>query len=362
MAIARINRDLLQTFVPLNSLSSERLDYLLEGQEIETLPAGTEICRRNESDGSTIYLLSGVVTLEGEGGVAQTLDAGDLEASHALAPEQPRQYTVRARTQVNVLRFDSKRLDRVLAWDQSTESLEKALVALQPAGESSDWISRLLQSRLFYRLPPANVVDLFKRLKPEPVAAGQRIIRRGDEADCCYMIKSGIAEVTIPGDRGPVTLALLEQGQYFGEEGLLLEGTRNADITMSSDGVLMRLDKADFDTLLKAPSLALLDFATAMEQVRRGEAQWLDVRLAEEQERGVLKGAFCLPLQSLRVKSRMLPRTKRYIAYCDTGRRSAAAAFLLGVMGYDTHILDGGLWALMRAERDIYLTKPGHPD
>ncbi|MES2917213.1 MAG: cyclic nucleotide-binding domain-containing protein [Pseudomonadota bacterium] len=358
MAIARINRDLLQTFVPLNSLSAERLDYLLEGQDIETLPAGTEICRRNEADGYTIYLLSGAVTLEGETGGVQTLDAGDLEASYALAPEQPRQCTVRASTSVNVLRFQSNRLDRVLAWDQSTESLEKALAALQP-GESSAWISRLLQSRLFYRLPPGNVVDLFKRLQPEPVVAGQHIIRRGDEADCCYIIKSGSAEVTVPGDHGPVTLALLELGQYFGEEGLLIEGTRNADITMTTDGVLMRLDKADFDTLLKAPSLALVDFAAAMEMVRKREAQWLDVRLAEEQERGVLKGALCMPLQALRVKSRLLPRGGRYIVYCDTGRRSAAAAFLLGVMGYDTQILEGGLWALMRAERDIYLAKPG---
>ncbi|HEX4869943.1 MAG TPA: cyclic nucleotide-binding domain-containing protein [Moraxellaceae bacterium] len=361
MAVARINRDLLQTFVPLNALSAERLDYLLEGQQLETLAPGTEICRRGESDGYTVYLLSGSVTLEGEGGSVQALDASDLEASHALAPEQPRQATVRARTAVNILRFESKRLDRVLAWDQSTESLQKELAALHP-GENSDWIARLLQSRLFYRLPPANVVDLFKRLKAQPVAAGEVIIRRGDEADCCYIIKSGVAEVTIPGDSGPVTLALLEKGQYFGEEGLLIEGTRNADITMNTDGVLMRLDKADFDTLLKAPSLAMVDFTAAMTAVEQGEAQWLDVRLAEEQERGVLTGAVCLPLQALRVKSRLLPKERRYVVYCDTGRRSAAAAFLLGVMGYDTQILEGGLWSLMRAERDRYLVRPGGGD
>ena len=184
-------------------------------------------------------------------------------------------------------------------------------------------------------------------------------VRRGDEADCCYIIKEGIAEVTIPGSAGPVTLALLEKGQYFGEEGLLIEGTRNADITMNTNGVLMRLDKADFDTLLKAPSLAMVDFSTAMADVESGKAQWIDVRLADEQERGVLKGAVCLPLQALRVKSRMLPKDRRYIVYCDTGRRSAAAAFLLGVLGYDTQILEGGLWSLMRAERDRYLVRPG---
>lgn len=350
----RINRTLLQTFVPLSSLSEERLDYLLEGQEIEALPAGTEICRRNESDGRTIYLLSGALDIESETGAVSTLDAGDIEAAHAVAPEQPRQSTVRARTAVNILRFDSKRLDRVLAWDQSTETLQKALAALSP-GEDSEWIGRLLQSRLFYRLPPPNVVELFKRLKPEPVKRGQRILQRGDQAESCYFIKQGVAEVSLPGDAGPVTLALLEKGQYFGEEGLLIEGTRNADVAMVSDGLLMRLDKTDFDVLLKAPSLALVDFAGALGRVEEGKAQWLDVRLADEQERGVLKSALCLPLQSLRVKSRLLPKEQRYIVYCDTGRRSAAAAFLLGVLGYDTEVLEGGLWSLMPSERDRFL-------
>jgi CRP-like cAMP-binding protein len=354
MAHTRINRDLLMTFVPLNSLSSERLDYLLEGQQVESLPEGTELCRRNESDGLTFYLLSGAVTLENEGGVFQTLDAVDPAASYAIAPEQPRVATVRAKTPVNVLRLDSRRLDNVLAWDQSSDTLERTLAALHP-DESNEWIARLLQSRFFYRLPPSNVVELFKRLKPEPVTRGQRILKQGDESECCYFIKEGVAEVSIPGESGPMTLALLEKGQYFGEQGLLIEGPRNADVTMSSDGMLMRLDKEDFDVLLKSPTLALVDFASAMRQVQGGEARWLDVRLAEEQERGVLPGAVCLPLQALRIKSRLLPKEGRYIIYCDTGRRSAAAAFLLGVLGYDTQVLEGGLWSLMRAERDRFL-------
>lgn len=350
----RIDRALLQTFIPLGSLSAERLDYLLEGQEIEALPAGTEICRRQESDGRTIYLLSGAVSIENAAGELHTLDAGDIEAAHAVAAEQPRLATVKAKTAVNILRFDSKRLDRVLAWDQSTETLQKALSALQP-GEDNAWIAQLLQSRLFYRLPPANIVELFKRLKPEPVKQGQQVLKQGEMAESCYFIKQGVAEVRITTESGPVTLALLENGQYFGEEGLLIEGPRNADVLMVSDGLLMRLDKADFDVLLKAPSLALLDFATAMSRIEKGQAAWLDVRLPDEQERGVLQGALCLPLQSLRVKSRLLSREKPYVVYCDTGRRSAAAAFLLGVLGYDTQVLEGGLWSLMPSERDRFL-------
>lgn len=354
MVAPRINRTLLQTFVPLGSLSAQRLDYLLEGQGIDALPAGAEICRRGENDGCTIYLMSGKVTLENEAGELQEMDAGDIDAAHAIAAEQPRQVTVRAKTPVNILRFESKRLDRVLAWDQATETLQRELAALQP-GEDNSWISRLLQSRLFYRLPPSNIVELFRRLTPEPVTQGQVIVKRGAHSDSCYFIKSGTAEVRLPSDKGPVTLALLQKGQYFGEEGLLTEGPRNADVVMDTDGVLMRLDKVDFDALLKAPSLAMIEFADALHGVTRGELDWLDVRLPDEQARGTLKGALRLPLQALRIKAHMLPTDRRYVVYCDTGRRSAAAAFLLGVMGYDARILEGGLASLMPSERSRFL-------
>jgi CRP-like cAMP-binding protein/rhodanese-related sulfurtransferase len=354
MVATRISRALLQTFVPLNALSAQRLDYLLEGQAIESLPVGTEICRRGESDAQTIYLLSGAVTVEDETGSVKVLDAGDIEASHALAHEQPRTQTVKSKTAVNILRFESKRLDRVLAWDQATETLQRELAGLQP-GEDNSWISRLLQSRLLYRLPPSNIVELFRRFKPEAVQRGQRIIRQGDAADCCYFIKSGSAEVRLPSEKGPVTLALLQSGQYFGEEGLLMDESRNADVVMESDGVLMRLDKYDFDELLRAPSLAYMHFSEAIEAVANGECDWLDVRLADEQAKGILKGALRLPLQAIRVKAHMLPTDRRYIVYCDTGRRSTAAAFLLGVMGYDARILEGGLVALMPSERSRFL-------
>lgn len=354
MSTHRINRAILQSFVPLNALSPERLDHVLEGQEIEALPAGTVLCQQGASDGQTLYLLSGTVLITDGKSPPHELDAGDIDAAHAVAIGQPRPATVTAKTAVNVLRLESKRLDRVLAWDQSTDTLLRDLSALYPM-DDNEWISRLLQSRLFYRLPPTNIVELFRHLKTETLPVGQRVLRMGDRAECCYFIRSGVVEVSIPGERGPVTLALLEKGQYFGEEGLLIEGTRNADVSMVSAGQLMRLDKADFDRLLKSPTLAMTDFASAMGAIEAKQASWLDVRLPEEQEMGILQTAICMPLQSLRVKSRLLPREKRYIVYCDTGRRSMAAAFLLGVLGYDIEVLDGGLWSLLPAERDRYL-------
>lgn len=45
----------------------------------------------------------------------------------------------------------------------------------------------------------------------------------------------------------------------------------------------------------------------------------------------------------LRLKVATLAEDKKYILYCDTSRRSSAAAFLLSERGLDAACLKGGL-------------------
>ena len=39
----------------------------------------------------------------------------------------------------------------------------------------------------------------------------------------------------------------------------------------------------------------------------------------------------------------VLDRSKEYVAYCQSGRRSAAAAFLFAQRGFKVWVLEGGL-------------------
>jgi rhodanese-related sulfurtransferase len=41
---------------------------------------------------------------------------------------------------------------------------------------------------------------------------------------------------------------------------------------------------------------------------------------------------------------------KRVVVYCNTGERSAAAAFVLNSQGYTVHALHGGLGAMLRLQ------------
>ncbi len=92
-------------------------------------------------------------------------------------------------------------------------------------------------------------------------SAGDVVIRQGDEGDFFYAIVGGRCAVTreTPLNREGIRLAELGMGDTFGEEALISGATRNATVTMLTDGVLMRLAKDDFNTLLNEPMLQWVD-------------------------------------------------------------------------------------------------------
>src|SRR5690606_35830340 len=125
------------------------------------------------------------------------------------------------------------------------------------------------------------------------------------------------------------------------------ETVRNASVIMNTDGVLMYLSKRDFLKLLKEPKVDVAEAAEVPERVAAG-AICIDVRTEEEYESGHLDRAINLPLNLLRIKTRLLNKYTPYILYCDTGRRSRAAAHLLARAGYHALALEGGPRGLQR--------------
>jgi CRP-like cAMP-binding protein len=349
-----IDKSLLQTFVPVNALSGDHLDRLLEQQEVVHYRAGEVLFNKGEQDNHTIYLLKGEVELDQGDGNCQVVSAGGMESWHPLDHIQPRRSAATAKTDVSVVRFSSAGLDSILAWDQSAGYVILDINSNAAYQDDRHWMIRLLKSKLFYRIPPGNILEIFRRLKPMRFKAGQAVINQGDDADCCYIIKQGLCEVLIKaeGATDPTPVALLEQGQWFGEEALLSGKPRNASIVMATDGELMRLDRKDFDELLREPIVRTISAEDARALVAKG-GRWLDVRTPDEFEQLHLGSALNMPLNVLRLKSRLLDPSRAYVACCDTGRRSASAAFLLNNMGIDVHVLEGGLIQQSQALADL---------
>ena len=85
-----------------------------------------------------------------------------------------------------------------------------------------DWMTRMLQSELFSRIPPANIQRVFTVMESVALKAGAVVVEQGSPGDYYYVIQSGRCEVSrkASGSGAPVKLAELGGGDSFGEEGL----------------------------------------------------------------------------------------------------------------------------------------------
>ncbi len=334
---------LLRNFSPLDGLKNENLRALARKTALRDLGQGRLLFKEGDTDKRTIYLVSGTVELLSAGRIVGTVTAGSPDAKHPIAPLLPRRCMARvASDRIEFLSIDSDLLDVLLTWDQ-TGSYEVG--DLQSGGDAGgDWMTVLLQSRAFHRVPPANLQAVFIRMQRVEHAAGDTIIRQGDEGDYFYVIVSGRCVVTreTPLNREGIRLAELGMGDTFGEEALISGARRNATVTMLTDGALMRLAKDDFNSLLNEPLLRWVDEAEARRIVAAG-GRWLDVRLPSEFEHCHFDNAINVPLYFVRLKLKTLEPGIPYVVCCDNGRRSSAAAYLLSERGFDTVVLKDGI-------------------
>ncbi len=362
---AEFDLHLTRTLVPLKDMSEAHLLALLEQARAEVICAGQTLFEAGSYDGEHVYLLFGDVLLTSADGV-QTLVKGRATLM-PLAHHQPRRVTAVAQSDGSVLRINSEKLDKLLTWSQVADYLQLNISRQRDLDEDIDWIMTVLKSNLFFKVPPINVEQIFSRLNPQVVYAGDVIIRQGEIGDQCYFIKEGEAEVTRHLDGRRQHLADIGVGRCFGEDALVNETMRNASVTMRTDGVLMRLGKQDFYRLLKEPIVATLALADLSQALAEG-AVAVDVRSEEEYSQGHLAEAVNIPLNLLSIKSRLLATEQPYIFYCDTGRRSRAAAHLLSQLGYkalalaDCPELFGQLrWQPLLDFTDNYLLREGRP-
>jgi len=333
---------ILRRFSPLDGLKRENLSALSRKTTLRQLDEGRVLFKETESDKRTIYLVSGELELKsGERSVA-VVKAGSPEARNPIAPSQPRRFTARALTDVEYLAIDTDLLDVLITWDQ-TGTYEVSEIDGSAPGDGDDWMTALLQTKAFHRIPPANIQALFMRMQRVNYKAGEVVIKQGDDGDYFYVITRGRCLVTreTPFNREGIRLAELGVGESFGEEALISESKRNATVSMLTEGSLMRLGKDDFTELLNEPLLRWVDLEPAREIVAQG-GQWLDVRLPSEYEVYHPDGAINIPLYFMRLKLKTLDPSVPYVVACDTGRRSSAAAFLLSERGFDACCLKGG--------------------
>lgn len=345
-----IDIDKIKRLVPINSLSNSNLERLAKRMAAEFFKAGSTICREGDTDPETIYLLSGKVELTSTSTtMARHLDATSKEAAFAVVDMPPRPYTVTAATDVEILRIGNYALDRAVMLDEVTTTITEVEVAKKDnVSGNTDWLSEMIASEVFNKLPSEKLASLLMKLESLPVKSGDVVIRQNDPGDYYYVIKEGSFNVSRKDGQGKVEiLNELVAGNVFGEESLVSGTKRNASIVAMTDGTLMRLSRADFEDLLKKPLLTYVTVEEAAALVRTG-SKIIDVRSNNQFSHGSLKGAINIPVYNLRNKLESLEEGARYIICCQNGTQSEVAAFLLSQRGFGVCILKGGLRAIKK--------------
>ena len=326
-----LNLAILRTFSPLDGLKAENLHALARKTVIRELSAGRVLFKEGDTDKRTFYLVAGQIELRADDRIMGVIRAGTAEA--------------RAANDIEYIMIDSDLLDVLLTWDQ-TGQYEVSELGSDGLDVTGDWMTTLLQTKAFHRIPPANIQAIFMRMQRINYRTGDIVIKQGTEGDFFYVVVSGKCIVTreTPLNKEGIKLAELGPGDSFGEEALIAEAKRNATVTMSSDGTLMRLGKNDFQTLLNEPLLQWVEPEKAREIVAKG-GKWLDVRLPSEFQNFRIDDAVNIPLYFIRLKINALDKNTQYVVCCDTGRRSSAAAYILSERGFEAYVLKGGLAA-----------------
>lgn len=337
------NMQLLRAFSPLDGLKRDNLAALARKVQLRELSPGQVLFKEGDTEKRTFYVATGILELVDQGKVVGTVEGGTDQARNPIAPVFPRRVSARARDRVKFISIDSDLLDVMLTWDQTGTYEVSELQDKSDAG-GDDWMTMLLQTKAFHKIPPANIQAIFMRMQQINYRSGDVILKQGTEGDYFYVLTRGSAIVTreTPLSKDGIKLAELSVGDTFGEEALISDAKRNATVTMSSDGAVMRLGKEDFKKLLNEPMLDWVTYEQGQKLVQGG-AIWLDVRLPSEYENHHLDGAVNIPLYFIRLKISTLNANTKYVVCCDTGRRSSAGAYILSERGYNAYVLQGGI-------------------
>lgn len=335
---------------PINTLAPELLEELIEEASIVRYPPGKHIFRQQESDNRTVFLLSGQLALVANGQPAVALKSDSSEACYPIAQHQPRLVSALARTSVTILSVDTEFLNLLIRRNNGEDLPPAAKAAADGDEELSDRVKELLRKPLFEHLPHAHRQVLLRRMVEVPVKAGEVIIEEGGESDHYYLVAEGRCKMTrqLVGSEGQeIMLGELGPGSGF-DEGALIENDRNEyTVTMIEDGLLLRLSKGEFLTLLVRPFIRWVSHNEALAMQSKG-AVLLDVRTPAAFQRSNLKDSINMPLIVLRRAAPVISAQKEYVVCCDVGRRSATAAFLLAQQGITASILEGGLRKTLR--------------
>lgn len=186
------------------------------------------------------------------------LGSGDMIGEIALLLHERRSASVRARSEVTVLRLERE------AFAALAQASPMFHGSLQMSAEIRYVHALLRKASIWSAIPDSELRGLAEITIRRQFVRGDVIIRKGEKTDHLYLITAGRFEVRSQGKRK----AVLGVGDYFGEIALLADIDPTDTIIALEDGELLLTGKTEFAYILQQYPPVLVQFAEVL-SIRR---------------------------------------------------------------------------------------------
>jgi CRP-like cAMP-binding protein len=218
------------------------------------------ICRHGKFDDHFYVILSGSVravipTEENPKFELFTLQEGDFFGEEIIFSTMPRENSIIVNESMLALTLDRDALKHLM----NSSARIKSLIDKQ-------YIDRKLRNDLrkvpiFTNLNEKLFQEVLESVELHSVAKNTVIFDEGDEGDSFYLIRNGEVKVYRDVEKKQRIIAILSEGEFFGEMALVSDEKRNASVEIAKNADLVKLSKEDFADITSKDSNLMKDLA-----------------------------------------------------------------------------------------------------
>jgi CRP-like cAMP-binding protein len=334
----------LKKYKYFSNLSEGSLVALSQKITIVNFPAGREIVKEGEAGDFFYFVKQGRLevtkkTESGQDAKLSVIGSGHGFGEMALLTCSVRFCSVRAVTGVTLYQLPKADFEDIVLHESAFKNM------LLKKAEDFSHYNKIKTLQPFALLEPDKMYALLSRMSEKTFSLGEDIIVQGDKGDYYYIVKSGRVAVLKKGKGAQESkqVAVLKDGDGFGEEALIRDDPRNATCRALEQTTVYALDKEDFAQILKSSFLDSIFSEDIALDTYRDRYVIIDARIPPEYEEEHIQGAINIPVEDLRRQFSEIDPSKEYITYCTNDARGMVAAFLLKNHGFRAKCLRGGV-------------------
>ncbi|MEM6532932.1 MAG: cyclic nucleotide-binding domain-containing protein [Myxococcota bacterium] len=236
--------------IPLFSFLEENaFEGVLNSLQLRRFVDGQAIISEGEAGDSFFILVEGSVSVTRQGADGRSLNLAQLRpgavfGEMALISNAPRSATVTAQGDCDLVELKRSELEA------QAHQLASVTQALRQFTQERFLNNLTATSAIFKPFPRSVRNEIVKRFQEFPVDPGDELIGEGEEGQGLFLILKGNVRVTKQDSGEDIQLAVLKEGDVFGEISLIQDQPTTATCTAKSRGQLLFLPKREFNSVV----------------------------------------------------------------------------------------------------------------